>query len=141
MLPLRYVLQWRIASGILLLLVLLATLAPVVWLWPDRVRVVNWIRHIDKWAHGASFAVLALWFCGQYAKHAYWRIAIGLVLFGIAIEGCQRLVGYRTADVMDVAANATGIALGLSLGLLGLGGWSQQFEHWYSRRGDRGVSE
>ena len=134
MLPLRWAAHWRLASVVLLILVLLAGIAPAFWLWDDRSNAMNFLAHIDKWAHALTFAFLALWFCGQYTRSAYWRIAAGLLVYGIVIEGLQRLVGYRTADVLDVMANLGGIGLGLTIGLLWAGGWSQSVERWIGRR-------
>ncbi|MEM1176493.1 MAG: VanZ family protein [Pseudomonadota bacterium] len=134
MLPLRWARGWQVASIILLVLVLVAGVAPVVWLWPDRGDVVRYFAHIDKWAHAVTFMFLALWFCGQYTRQAYWRIALGLLVYGIVIEAAQRMVGYRTADPFDVVANISGIGVGLTLGLLGAGGWSQWFERLVAGR-------
>ena len=130
MLPLEFAGRWRTASIVLLLLVLAATILPAVWLWPDRARLSSWLSHTDKWAHGITFLFLALWFAGQYRPAAYWRIAVGLVAFGALIEIMQRTVGYRTAEWLDMGADVAGIAAGLSLALLGLGGWCQRVEAW-----------
>ncbi len=130
MLPLRWGFRWHVASGLLLVAVLLAGIMPAVWLWPDRGSVLSWLDHIDKWAHFLTFAVLALWFSGQYEKRIYWRIAAGLLVYGVIIEFLQRMVGYRTADLYDVVANLSGITAGLLLGALWFGGWSLSFERW-----------
>lgn len=134
MLPLRYAPRWRIASLVFLLAVLGAALSPAVWFWPDRVRLVSWMASFDKWAHMLTFIVLALWFAGQYRPRSYWRIAIGLLAFGVLIELCQRTVSYRTADWVDVAADAVGIIVGLVIAILGIGGWSLRFESWILQR-------
>lgn len=135
MLPLRYALHWQAASTVLLLVVLAGALMPAMWLWPDEVRIQNWLDHLDKWAHLLTFAFLAVWFAGQYRRNAYWRIAAGLLGFGILIELCQRTVGYRSAEWLDLGADVAGIVLGLVIGLVGAGGWSQRFEDWYLTRG------
>jgi VanZ family protein len=135
MLPLRYALRWQAVSAALLLAVLASALMPAIWLWPDRVRIVSWLDHVDKWAHFITFAFLAVWFAGQYRRRAYWRIAAGLVGFGILIELCQRLVGYRSAEWLDIGADVIGVAIGLLISLAGAGGWSQRFENWYVMRG------
>jgi hypothetical protein len=44
------------------------------------------------------------------------------------IEACQRVVGYRTADWIDVSADAAGIILGLVIGAAGIGGWCLRAE-------------
>lgn len=140
MLPLRYARGWRVASVSLLLLVLAATVMPAVWFWEERLQIASWFGDIDKWAHGATFALLALWFAGQYRRNAYWRIALGLTVFGILIELCQRLVGYRTAEWWDIAADAAGIVIGLAIALGGAGGWCQPVENWLAgRRAGAGI--
>jgi len=135
MLPLRYALRWQAASAVLLLFVLASALMPAIWFWPDRVRMENWLAHLDKWAHLLTFAFLAVWFAGQYRRGAYWRIALGLVGFGILIEICQRAVGYRSAEWLDLGADVIGIVIGLMIGLAGAGGWSQRLEQRYVTRG------
>ena len=135
MLPLRYALRWQVASAALLLVVLAAAMMPAIWLWPDRVRIENWLDNLDKWAHLLTFAFLAVWFAGQYRRTSYWRIAAGLVGFGILIELCQRMVGYRSAEWLDLGADVAGIVLGLAIAFAGAGGWSQRFENWYVTRG------
>ena len=134
MLPLRYVQGWRTVGVVLLLFVLAAAVAPAVWLWPDRVRIVSWFGGIDKWAHAVTFAVLAIWFSGQYRRSSYWRIAVGLLVFGMLIELCQRMISYRSAEWFDVAANTVGIAVGLAIAAIGVGGWSLRFESWLLAR-------
>ncbi len=131
MLPLQYVSWWRTASAVLLILVLVAALMPAVWLWPDRGKIVSWLGEFDKWAHAIVFALLAVWFAGQYRPRSYWRIALGLVMFGLLIELCQRMVAYRSAEWLDVAADGAGIIAGLLVAAAGLGGWSQRFEARY----------
>ena len=134
MLPLRYVRRWQASSIMLLLIVLVATMMPAVWFWSDRHGFIAWFLHADKWLHGITFVFLAIWFAGQYRPRSYWRIALGLLLFGVLIEACQRLVTYRSSDVLDIAADGAGILLGLLIALAGIGGWSLRIENWYVRR-------
>lgn len=129
MLPLRYVGRWRVAGFTLLAVVLLASLMPAFWAWPDRQEFVSWFVHVDKWLHGTAFAALAVWFAGQYHRRSYWRIAVGLLAFGVLIEACQRLVTYRSSEWLDIVANAAGITVGLAAALAGLGGWSLWLEN------------
>ena len=134
MLPLRYAARWQAASLTILLLVLCATLMPAVWLWDDRGRVLIWFADMDKWLHGLTFLFLSLWFSGLYRTGAYWRVAVGLLAFGLVIEVCQRLVGYRSAEWLDVGADAVGIAVGLVIGAAGIGGWCLRVENWLAKR-------
>ena len=134
MLPLRYARRWQVASLIILLLVLAATLMPAVWFWDDRFNAVSWFEDIDKWLHGLTFLALAIWFTGLYRKRSYWRIGFGLLAFGLVIEACQRLVSYRTADWLDVGADAGGIIAGLVIGAVGVGGWCLRAENRLAKR-------
>jgi VanZ family protein len=86
-------------------------------------------RVSDKVEHGAVYMVLALWFAGVYPRSRYLFIALGLFTMGIAIEWAQGAMNLgRHSDLRDVVANFTGIALGLTLALAGLGGWAQRLE-------------
>ena len=128
MLPLRYAQSWQIASLFFLIIVLAAALMPAFWFLDDKAAVLSWLERNDKWVHGFTFLALSMWFTGLYSRRAYWRIGIGLVVFGLIIEAGQRMVSYRTADWIDVGANITGIILGLVIGAAGIGGWCLRAE-------------
>jgi VanZ family protein len=134
MLPLRYTRRWQAAGLMLLVVVFAATLMPAVWFWSDRRGLITWFMNVDKWLHAATFVLLAIWFSGQYRPGSYWRIGIGLILFGVFIEICQRMVTYRSAEWFDIVADAGGIAVGLVAATAGLGGWSLRFEQWFAQR-------
>lgn len=133
MLPLRHARLWHVLSIALLLLVLAAALTPS-WWFDSRAEALSWFEHADKWLHGFTFLGLTLWFSGLTEQHAWGRMALGLVVFGLLIEGCQLLVSYRMADWLDVGANTVGILLGMAIAAAGLGGWGLRLEDWYSRR-------
>lgn len=133
MLPLRHAAVWRFLSVALLLAVLTAMLAPPDWFGGDD-DGGSWFEHSDKLLHGLTFIALALWFAGLLERRRFLLLAVALMAFGAVVEGCQYLVGYRTADWLDIAANSLGILLGLSIALAGLGGWGLWLEDWYSRR-------
>jgi VanZ family protein len=136
-LPLRYVRRWQIASLFFLAFVLAAALMPVFWFLDDKVGALSWFARNDKWVHGFTFLILSIWFTGLFHKKAYWQIGIGLLLFGLIIEGGQRMVIYRTAEWADVGANSAGIILGLVIGAAGLGGWCLRAEeHLTKQRSD-----
>ena len=134
MLALRYAGRWQAASLFLLFCVLAAALMPALWFWDDKGKAVLWLKNIDKVFHVVTFVVLTVWFSGIYQKSAYWRIVVGLLAFGLIIEICQRAVGYRTADWADVAADATGIVIGLVIAVAGFGGWCVRVEEMLSKR-------
>ena len=134
MLPLNHSRQWRIASVVMMLLVLASALMPAVWFFDDRASMLSWLKYSDKWLHALTFLILSLWFAGQYRPRSYWRIAVGLMVFGLLIEFCQLLVSYRMADLADVGANTIGIVVGLLVALAGLGGWCLRVENWHAAR-------
>lgn len=133
-LELRYARFWHASSVVLLVLVLAVTLVPAAWFWSDKAMLAGWAAHLDKWAHFLIFLGLSVWFSGLYRRSSYWHVGFGLLAFGVLIEMCQRAVGYRSAEWLDVAADAVGIVAGLSLAVLGLGRWCQNFEAWWARR-------
>jgi VanZ family protein len=128
MLPLRYARRWQIAGILVLIGVLVAELSPAL---PDLQlsKVLT-----DKWLHGLTFAFLTVWFSGQYGRHSYWRLAFGMLAFAALIEVCQRMLTYRSAETMDLVADAVGVAAGLVIAWVGAGGWSLRFENWLQLR-------
>ncbi len=132
MLPLRYARRWKIAGIFLLAIVLAIALLPSDWFWssgPDSPFFIT-----DKWLHGVTFALLALWFAGQYARDSYWRLITGLIAFGLLIEVTQRMVSYREAEWMDLLADLIGVGFGIAIALAGLSGWCLRFEEWLQNR-------
>lgn len=132
MLPLQHVGLWRFLSVVLLLGVLLGTLSPAFW-FDSKVMALAWFENVDKWLHGLTFTLLSIWFAGLAERGVYWRIALGLTVFGFVVEGCQLLVSHRTADWIDIVANTAGIIVGLAAAMAGLGGWGLWAESRYSR--------
>lgn len=132
MLPLRYSRVWRAVGVFILAAVFVGTILPSMGFWPDVAFSV--LVAFDKWQHAFAFLILALWFSGQYEKRFYWRIGLGLLIFGGVIEVIQRSLAYRTADIADMVANVVGISAGLALAVAGLGGWSQRVEGWLGAR-------
>ncbi|MGB5344941.1 MAG: VanZ family protein [Woeseia sp.] len=132
MLPLRYATRWRLAGIALLFAVFLCALLPAIWFRASG--ALRMLLEFDKVAHGAAFALLAVWFSGQYAPRAWWRIALGLSAFGMLIELCQRMTTYRSAEWFDLYADIAGIVIGLLLAWAGAGGWSLRFEQWIAAR-------
>ena len=132
MLSLRYERFWQIASVILILIVLVAALSPVNWFFAQKDGGLDWVPHLDKWAHAFTFAVLAIWFAGLYRSG--WWIAVWLLFLGGAIELCQQLVAYRSADWGDMGANMAGIIAGLGIAATSLGDWRRLAEKWYATR-------
>lgn len=67
----------------------------------------------DKIGHFAAYGLTTLWFAQVYtARHQRVRLVIGMVVMGIAMEYAQRATGYRSFEVADMLADATGAGLG-----------------------------
>ena len=129
MLPLRHGKRWRLAGFVLMLGVLVGTIMPTLWLWPLPRKILR----ADEWLHLLTFVFLSVWFAGQYSRSSYWRLVVGLTAFGVLIELIQRMISYRSAEWMDLAADVGGIGIGIVIALAGLGGWSLRFEQWLEK--------
>jgi hypothetical protein len=57
-----------------------------------------------------------------------------MLAFGGFIELCQRMLSYRSAESLDLLADAVGIAMGLAIAAAGAGGWSLRLETWLAER-------
>jgi len=87
--------------------------------------------HADKIVHLAGYAVLTFWWA-QLVTRQRWKLAVAVVLFGVAIELLQGLTPDRQPDLLDALANSSGILLGwlaarllpnLPRGLVALPAW------------------
>ncbi len=67
--------------------------------------------HTDKIVHLCGYAVLTFWWA-QLVIERRWRLAVAVILLGIAIELLQGLTPARQPDVLDALANAGGVLLG-----------------------------
>ena len=98
-------------------LVFLAVLVAVFWLAlmpaPEIAKLVSWQ---DKIEHAVLFAGLALLAAAGWPRHPG-RIAIGLLLYGAAMEVAQSQTGYRFGDPWDWLADAVGLLVLLPFAL------------------------
>lgn len=133
MLPLSYPGRWRVAGLLLLIGVLGVAMMPALFPWSGD-SGSQWLQLSDKWLHGITFAFLAVWYSGQFARRSYGWLAVALVAFGGLIEFCQSLVSYRTAETGDLVADILGVGSGLILALIGAGGWSLRAEDWMQKK-------
>jgi len=72
----------------------------------------------DKLHHFAAYAALMLVWrlsMGASSLSVQVRLAIALMLMGVAIECAQGLTPYRSFEWADAAANATGVLIGWAL--------------------------
>ncbi len=67
--------------------------------------------HSDKLVHLAGYALLTFWWA-QLVTRQRWKLAVAIVLFGLAIEGLQGLTPDRLPDVLDALANSGGVLIG-----------------------------
>jgi glycopeptide antibiotics resistance protein len=51
------------------------------------------------------------WFAQWHKKNHYYRLALGLISMGIALEFIQAQTGYRFLEIADIFANSLGIFL------------------------------
>jgi VanZ family protein len=100
--PLSYV-RW--AFYICLAVVLVLALMP-----PRPMPTTGW----DKANHVLAFAVLAVLGCRAYLQRDL-RVLAFLLGYGCLIELLQGLTGYRSAEWLDVAADAIGLLVGWNL--------------------------
>jgi hypothetical protein len=119
-LPLRYPKLWAAIGWLLIAGVVVGSLMPG--------PAVPSIGLSDKVMHAAAYFTLMVWFAGFYRRGLYHVIAGVLVALGIGLDLLQRLTQTRSFDWYDVAMNCAGVAAGLTLSLLLLGGWSQRLE-------------
>ena len=70
----------------------------------------------DKLAHFAAYGGLSFWF-GMLieGRGRELRVAAAFALLGVVLEFLQGLTDYRTFEIADMIANATGAALGWGL--------------------------
>lgn len=122
LLPLRLPLLWSVLGWALVAGVIVGSLIPGQAL---EVVDVN-----DKVMHACTYLLLMVWFAGFYRRSLYPLIAVVLLALGVSLDMLQGLTVTRSFDWFDVAMNSAGIAAGLVLSLLLLGGWCQ----WVERR-------
>ena len=63
-----------------------------------------------------------------YRKRYYWLLVLVLLALGFALELAQRMLGYRSFEMLDMAANLAGIGVGAVAAVIWLGGWCQRVE-------------
>jgi hypothetical protein len=68
------------------------------------------VPHLDKVEHAFAYGVLMGWFWPLYGARGRLFHAIGLVALGIALEFVQGAGGVRQFEVVDMVADAAGVA-------------------------------
>jgi VanZ family protein len=120
---LRWLAFWRTLGWFLVLAAVAASLSPASAL-PD-------VGVSDKLGHAATYAFLALWFCGVYPRRAAPVIALALLALGGGMEALQALTETRRPEGADLLANAAGIFVGVLAARAGLDNWCAMVEKFF----------
>jgi VanZ family protein len=125
MIPLRHRRLWIAISAALVGAIIYSSLTPDLALpTPDG---------FDKVEHFTAYCALAVWFTGLYPRARYWQVVSGLLALGLGVEVAQGVMQLgRSAELLDMAANAAGVGVGLLLALASTGGWARRVESWLS---------
>jgi len=95
---------WRVAFGVLLVLVVTGSVLPpsdepsAIFLIPD------WVQH------AIGYGLLMATLLASQARPRIGMSALALVALGGVLEVVQGLIGYRYAELKDLLANGAGIA-------------------------------
>jgi VanZ family protein len=124
MLPLRFPWVWLTGGWLLVIVVCIASVMP-----QAALDLIDRFDIPDKVLHASSYCMLMVWFSGMYARRYYWILAVILLTLGLALEIAQRQLGHRSFELMDMAANLSGIIIGTTAAVAWLGGWCQRIEY------------
>jgi glycopeptide antibiotics resistance protein len=92
--------------------------AAVVWLSVTPAPPKVDFAQSDKVGHFIAYGALMLWFAQLYIGSTRLLYAAGFVAMGIGLEFVQGALGYRSFDVLDMAANSLGVLLGWAVALM-----------------------
>jgi VanZ family protein len=113
--PLRHARGWLALWALAVLAAIAVELLPAMFL--PRVPVGG-----DKLEHVLGYALLAFAAGQVFARRAWVRVGLGLVLLGVLLEVAQgTLTATRSADLGDALANGIGVLLGLGCAFTPLG--------------------
>ncbi len=117
----RYRTAWMMFGWLLVLAVAVGSLVPSL---PQAAAGVS-----DKFMHFAAYASLAFLFMGALGRVHWWRITLGLLLFGASIELVQEyLTATRSGEWLDMTANALGVVSGVLAAAIFPRSWCRHLE-------------
>ena len=90
-----------------IIFVVLICLLSVLFLWQFGPSTVSTIPHMDKAVHFGAFFILAFAFHRAFPLPIWVALPL-LTAYGLAIEYAQSLTPYRSADWLDLVADAAG---------------------------------
>jgi VanZ family protein len=127
-LPLRYPYVWLSVGWLLVIGVVFGSLLP----GPVIQEITPPIP--DKVEHFSAYFALMIWFAGLYPRAKHLRLAGALLFLGIALDVLQGVATKtRSFELLDIAADAVGIAVALALASWLLEGWCQRLERFTIR--------
>jgi hypothetical protein len=95
-----------------------ALVATIVWLSVTTTPPQIPIEQGDKFGHALAYGSAMFWFCQLYSRlGTRLAYAAGFIAMGIALEFVQRALGYRSFEVLDMLADAAGVAAGWLIAL------------------------
>jgi VanZ family protein len=121
---LRFPWVWLTGGWLLVLGVIVGSLVP-----GDMLRAIT---ISDKVMHAGTYFLLMVWFAGLFPRTRLLLIAVTLIGLGIALDVAQGGTATRTFDLLDILADAVGVAVGLVLSVVLLGGWCQRVERLFA---------
>jgi len=121
---LKYTPLWLTLGGLLIVLIWYLSLTPDP---PD-----TFIENGDKIEHLLAYGLLMGWFAQIYIqlKPRLW-LMLGFILMGVLLEVLQGMTGFRHYSYADMAANSTGVFIGLLLSQGPMARLLQQFEQCF----------
>lgn len=106
---------WRGLGRLLIIAMLVIALLPMP-------ALIGEVPNGDKLGHALAFAGLVLWYSQIYATRAdRLRCVLGAIALGALIEVLQAFVPWRSAEFLDLVADALGATLGFTLAATPLG--------------------
>jgi len=118
---LKYTKLWLCLGALLIALIWYLSLTPDP---PD-----TGIDNGDKFGHFFAYGLLMVWFAQIYirVKLRLW-LMLAFILMGVLLEVLQSMTAVRTYSYADMAANTTGVFIGLLLSQGPMARLLQQFE-------------
>lgn len=110
----RIKIRTRLAQIALFLLLVGATVGMMA---PRGLPIAATVTGADKLDHFFAFLLLAFVAAQAFPKRSVWLIGLALIAYGGAVEVIQPFFD-RSMDVLDLAADALGVVVGLTLALI-----------------------
>lgn len=127
MFPLNYILLWKLANLVILILLAGLLLLPPEWLFSNYIKDLPELLS-DKVIHIGVFTLWTCWLSGQFIS--FLKIFFYTSIFGFFIEVIQYFLSYRSWELLDLLANEIGILIGVIIAIKFTSGWSLLIENY-----------